>query len=58
MNICAKCGKKFSYAPAMSREDGCPVCRVCSAAEALSVVDVPEEEKKSVLAEIAAHEDG
>ncbi len=57
MNTCAKCGKEFSYPPAMSRDDGRPVCRVCSAEEALSVVDMSEDEKASVLDEIAAHED-
>ena len=58
MNICSKCGKKFSYPPAMSRDNGCPVCRVCSAEEALAAVDVSDEEKASVLDEIAAHEEG
>lgn len=59
MNVCTRCGKEFDYPPANSRSDNkSPVCRVCSAAEALEAVGASEEEKERVLAEIAAHENG
>ena len=59
MNVCTRCGKEFDYVPALSRADNkSPVCRVCSAAEALEAVGVSDEERERVLAEIAAHENG
>ena len=59
MNICSICGKKFSYPPALSREDNrSPVCRPCSALEALDAAGIRDEDKERVLAEIRSHENG
>lgn len=59
MNVCAKCKKEFDYPPAVSRTDSkSPLCRVCSASEALEAVGISGEEKEIVLAEVSAHENG
>ena len=59
MNVCIRCSREFDYVPALSRSDNkSPVCRVCSAAEALEAARASDEEKERVLAEIAAHENG
>ena len=59
MNICTRCGKVFNYPTSVSRVDNVsPVCRVCSAKEALDVSNVSIEEKERVLSEISAHENG
>ncbi|MBR1910166.1 MAG: hypothetical protein IJ821_06225 [Lachnospiraceae bacterium] len=56
---CSICGKEFDYAPAISRaDDKSPVCRPCSAIEALDAVGASDEEKERVLAEVVAHENG
>ena len=59
MNVCARCGKEFDYVPALSRVDNrSPVCRICSAAEALEAVGASDEEIERVLAEVRLHENG
>ena len=59
MNICVTCGKEFDYPPALSRKDNkSPVCRVCSAAEALDAFGASDKEKERVLEEVSSHENG
>ena len=55
--VCSRCGKEFDYAPAISRSDNIsPICRVCSAQEALDAAGIKDKEK--ILDEIRAQENG
>ena len=54
---CSRCGKEFSYPPALSRIDNSsPVCRVCVAEEAMIAVGASDQMMEQVLAEIRQHE--
>ena len=54
---CSRCGKEFSYPPALSRADnGSFVCRICGAEEALEAVGASEDMMEQVLAEIRKQE--
>ena len=53
----AAAGKKFDYAPALSRVDHkSSVCRICGASEVLDAAKVKD--KEPVLDEIRKHENG
>ena len=58
INVCSRCGKEFSYPPALSRADNSsPVCRICGAAEAMIAAGASEEQMNEVLEEIRRHEE-
>lgn len=48
MNVCPKCGRKYSGHPALSREDGityiCPECGQREALESIGVTDRAEQD--------------
>ena len=56
--VCSRCGKEFSYPPALSRVDNSsPVCRFCGAEEAMIAAGASEEQMSAVLEEIRRHEE-
>lgn len=56
--VCSRCGKEFSYPPALSRVDNSsPVCRICGAEEAMIAAGASEEQMSAVLDEIRRHEE-
>ena len=54
--VCSKCGKSFSYPPATSRKDNSFICRICSAAEAISFLS--EDTQSEILQIVSEHENG
>lgn len=49
-HICPKCGKTFTEAPALSREDNLTlICPDCGTREALASMGVGEAEQKKIL---------
>ena len=55
---CSRCGKEFTYPPALSRADNKSfVCRICGAEEALIAAGASEEQMSEVLEEIRRHEE-
>ena len=56
--VCSRCGKEFTYPPALSRVDNSSlVCRICGAEEAMIAAGASEEQMSAVLEEIRRHEE-
>ena len=49
LSVCPKCGRRFSVAPAVSREDGSEICPICGHIEALDPVESLDLETKERL---------
>ncbi len=54
--VCPKCGKEYTAAPALSREDNSTfICPDCSTCEALESIGVSAEEQQKILSIIHSH---
>lgn len=49
LNVCPKCGRRYSAPPAVSRENGESICPICGYIEALEPVDALDLETKERL---------
>ena len=48
--ICPICGKEYDEYPALSRADGLtPICPDCGVMEALSSIDISDEEQEKII---------
>lgn len=51
--MCPRCGRKYTAAPALSREDGkTKICPVCGVGESLIPLELDEDQKTMILQEI------
>lgn len=56
LSICPKCGKTYTGHPALSRVDNrTTICSDCGIREALSTLDVGDDEKEKILQIIKEH---
>lgn len=50
---CPHCGKLYTAAPAISRKDNqTPICPACGTLEALDELNISEEEKAKIMANV------
>ncbi len=55
MKKCPKCGKYYMEHPAISREDGSPICPDCGIREAMASMGVGKEEAERVVEVVHRH---
>ena len=57
MAICPKCGREYNCPPAISREDNeTEICPVCGIVEAVTPLQISDEEKERLIADAEQRE--